>query len=387
MSEYWVSKKKYFCKYCDIYIADDAPSRQQHENGLRHKGNLERYIRGIYKAGEKRKKDLDEERREMARVERAAQAAFSQDVSAGHATLTSASSEPSASTPARKPPPKPSNPYSNYTTAESLGYTDPDAERLAAEAEMRRSQGVAGEWHVITPPPGASTSKSGTPQPEGHNVGEGADVAAVGMKREAEAPPVEEDARTFKLRKKTIAPGLGDIYDPGLIPIKLRKKEEPTDTPSIQPECPAAPSSLSSTQQDVELPKWTTIQLRSIPLGTEEKGKEKDSEAGDAASSGSTFGSKWTKVQWGAPQEAKEAKKEKAPGSLGVSSQAEGSKEVKMEGTDGAMEVKEGDNDAVKKEEDISPPLPPPESEAGGGGALFRKRKAPAGTGRGRRQI
>ena len=69
MSEYWVSKKKYFCKYCDIYIADDAPSRNHHESGMRHKGNLERFIRGIYKTGEKRKKDLEEERREMARVE------------------------------------------------------------------------------------------------------------------------------------------------------------------------------------------------------------------------------------------------------------------------------------------------------------------------------
>lgn len=58
MSEYWISKKKYFCKYCDIYIADDAPSRQQHENGMRHKGNVERFIRGIYKAGEKQK-DLE----------------------------------------------------------------------------------------------------------------------------------------------------------------------------------------------------------------------------------------------------------------------------------------------------------------------------------------
>jgi WW domain-binding protein 4 len=70
MSEYWVSKKKYFCKYCDIYIADDAPSRQQHENGMRHKGNQERFIRALYKTGEKRKKDQEEERREMQRIER-----------------------------------------------------------------------------------------------------------------------------------------------------------------------------------------------------------------------------------------------------------------------------------------------------------------------------
>jgi WW domain-binding protein 4 len=70
MSEYWVSKKRYFCKYCDTYIADDVPSRQHHENGLRHKGNVERFVRGLYKAGEKQKKGADEEKREMMRIER-----------------------------------------------------------------------------------------------------------------------------------------------------------------------------------------------------------------------------------------------------------------------------------------------------------------------------
>ena len=70
MSEYWVAHKKYFCKYCNIYIADDKPSRTQHEGGLRHKGNVERFVRGLYKAGEKKKQDLEEEKREMARVER-----------------------------------------------------------------------------------------------------------------------------------------------------------------------------------------------------------------------------------------------------------------------------------------------------------------------------
>lgn len=71
MSEYWVSHKKYFCKYCEIYIADDAPSKRQHENGLRHKGNRDRYVRGLYKEGERRKKDLDEEKREIERIEKA----------------------------------------------------------------------------------------------------------------------------------------------------------------------------------------------------------------------------------------------------------------------------------------------------------------------------
>lgn len=68
MSEYWVSHKRYHCKYCNIYIADDKPSRQQHENGLRHKGNVERFVRGLYKEGEKRVREREEEKGIMASV-------------------------------------------------------------------------------------------------------------------------------------------------------------------------------------------------------------------------------------------------------------------------------------------------------------------------------
>ena len=70
MSEYWVSRKRYFCRYCQTWLADDAPSRRQHESGLRHIGNKERYVRGLYKQSERRKKDEDDERREIAAIEK-----------------------------------------------------------------------------------------------------------------------------------------------------------------------------------------------------------------------------------------------------------------------------------------------------------------------------
>lgn len=38
MSEFWVSRKRWTCPYCDITINDDVPSRMQHEGGMRHKG-------------------------------------------------------------------------------------------------------------------------------------------------------------------------------------------------------------------------------------------------------------------------------------------------------------------------------------------------------------
>ncbi|KAL5507004.1 hypothetical protein ACEPAH_6460 [Sanghuangporus vaninii] len=223
MSEYWVSHKKYFCKYCDIYITDDAPSRRQHEAGLRHKGNRERFVRNLYKQGERRKKDLEEEKREMVRVEAAANAAFARDVSAGHASFASSSSQKSdasSSTAASKKPERPASVWSNYTTAQSLGITDPDEERLKAEMERRRTQGLVGEWEVVAPPPPPLPDDLQVPKEEESKDEVLAD--SLPQKREVEASP--EDGRHFKLRKRTIGAGLGEIWDPGSIPIKLKSE-------------------------------------------------------------------------------------------------------------------------------------------------------------------
>lgn len=214
MSEYWVSNKKYYCTYCKIYIADDAPSRKQHETGLRHQGNKERFVRGLYKTSEKRKHDLDEEKREMVRIDQAAQAAFAQDVGSGFVKPGSSSQSTTSSTPPQKPtsakPSKPSNPWTNYTTAASLGYTDPDEERIKAEMERRRTQGVVGEWEVVEQP--TSTERKDELEPESSK------------KREAEGPPDSQDTRDFKLRKR-VAPSVMDEWDADLIPIKLKPKK------------------------------------------------------------------------------------------------------------------------------------------------------------------
>ncbi|KAL6305242.1 hypothetical protein BKA93DRAFT_715591, partial [Sparassis latifolia] len=248
MSEYWVSHKKYFCKYCNIYIADDVPSRRQHESGLRHKGSVERFVRGLYKEGEKKKQDLEEEKREMARVEQAAQAAYARDVGAGLVKPGSGSSAPTPSTSStsRKPDPKPSNPYANYSTAESLGYQDPDAERLKAETERRRTQGVAGEWEVVAIVEPAAEIKEEEPVPP---LAEG----DASRKRGAEQDD-HEDSRTFKLRKKTVDVGLGEVYDPGLIPIKLKKEESVEPLPTLTE---GGSSSHAGTSTPTAKPKWS----------------------------------------------------------------------------------------------------------------------------------
>jgi WW domain-binding protein 4 len=270
MSEFWVSKKKYWCKYCETHIADDAPSRSQHENGLRHKGNKERFVRGLYKKAEQKKKDEVEEQREMARVDQArlfipqrlaheltrsyvqaARAAFAGDVSSGLAKSSSSSLPVRASATASASTEKPkTNVWANYTTAASLGITDVDAERVAAEAERHRLQGVAGEWtfvETVAPPP-----------PDLDDVDEAVAVAGgVVRKREEEILPLDEDdSRAFKVRKKTWgdAGALGDLWE-GDVPIKLkvRKTEPPTPSPSGF----VAVSAASDEPQASERPKWT----------------------------------------------------------------------------------------------------------------------------------
>lgn len=227
MSEYWVSKKKYFCRYCEVYIADDAPSRSHHENGMRHKGNKERFVKGLYKAGEKKKKDLEEEKREMKNVEAAAQRAYALDVGAGRAGPSGSSLPEPKPKAATAPPKKPSNPYANYTTAASLGYTDPDTERYQAELERRRTQGVAGDWELLpvtsssnsTPPPAASKDED-TPLADGDIL--------TGEKRPLDVVADDDnDSRAWKLRKKTAR--LGDDYDPGAIPIKIKPRVKKED--------------------------------------------------------------------------------------------------------------------------------------------------------------
>lgn len=302
MSEYWVSHKKYFCKYCDIYIADDAPSRRQHESGLRHKGNRDRFVRTLYKQGERAKKDQEEEKREIARIEavrnstlstpeiplitsKAANAAFAHDVSSGHASAGSSSRSAKQDTaPAAKKPERPSSTFANYSTAESLGYTDPDEERLRAEEERRQSQGVVGEWEVVAPPPPPLPSE----KQEGERE-EGFVDGAGPRKRPAEALAEDsDDGRTFRLRKRTLGAGLDDIWDPGDIPIKLKlnKAESASPAPDGSKFDDSAvatgpgkgtDAAQSTEQSATSMPKWKpTGWKRAMPANSTDSTETKD---------------------------------------------------------------------------------------------------------------
>ncbi|KDQ10065.1 hypothetical protein BOTBODRAFT_137162 [Botryobasidium botryosum FD-172 SS1] len=230
MSEYWVSKKKYFCKYCDIFIADDAPSRQQHENGLRHQGNKNKFIRDLYKSGERKKRDLDEEKREMKRVEAAAEAAYAKDVGAALASSSSTAStsaSTSASAPVSAPAPKvhakPSNPYANYSTAESLGYTDVDADFAIAEAERRKQEGFVGGWTTVEAPQPAPPDPAPHDGQAGTNTDTGVPRASTNIAITSEND--NDNPRDYRLGKRRVGVGLGEIWDPGEIRVKVKRED------------------------------------------------------------------------------------------------------------------------------------------------------------------
>ncbi|KAI0268882.1 hypothetical protein BC834DRAFT_1040162 [Gloeopeniophorella convolvens] len=356
MSEYWVSKKRYFCKYCDVYIADDAPSRQHHENGLRHKGNVERFVRGLYKTGEKRKKEAEEEKREMQRIEQAAGAAFAQDVGAGRARFTTTAGTATSAEASSSQKPRKAGGISDYSTAESLGYTDPDIERARAEAERRRTQGVVGDWQYVEPAATEPAVPNEHDQIEGDRPRSDADPDA-NNKRPAPDEADEEEGR-WKLRKKATAVGLGEIYDPGIISIKPKVKAEVKEEETNGQANPAGAVPASA--------------------GGETK---------------ATAAPKWTPVRWKKAGEPVDAIAEAADATPVADSAALPEEVIKTEVDDTAPEVNPHQTlvtDSTIKSEEIAPlKVEEPEASAASpAGSLFRKRKTFAGGGassRGRR--
>jgi WW domain-binding protein 4 len=170
------------------------------------------------------------------------------------------------------------------------------------------------------------------------------------MKREAEAHSDDDFDRHSKLRKRTVAAGLGEIYDPGLIPIKLKKKEEHIP--------PAA--ELKAEVNDNTSPSEENEQSKQIGA------------------------SRWVKVQWKQPDEQPDGNV------LSMNTKHRAEDEVKDEGPSLLSDAPAGSLEHVKTEDPLTPKTDEM-SEPVIGAALFKKRKTPAcasvSSGRGRRQF
>lgn len=273
---------------------------------------------------------------------------------AGRAQLTTTASS-SSSAVASSSKPKKSGGISDYSTPESLGYTDPDLERARAEAERRRTQGVAGDWQMVEPTPTASPS--GTGEESTHPVGDMQSAEGnqgMGSNKRAVPDATEEDEGRWKLRKKMTNVGLGEIYDPGIITIKPKVKAEETAGQEKQPsDGTAMPEDTKATT----VPKWAPVKWK--------KAGESTDDTSGATSSGPGGDAVLTKGAPLVPTDPLNRNEDPAPASVADISVEEEPSHVKLE---------EATTQSVET--------------ASSGGSLFRKRKPPLGGGassRGRR--
>lgn len=83
MTEFWVSKARYWCKFCKCWMSDNKSSRAKHDNGERHKEAVQTWMRENRDRRRAESKEKAELEREMKEIERAARAAFKTDVETG----------------------------------------------------------------------------------------------------------------------------------------------------------------------------------------------------------------------------------------------------------------------------------------------------------------
>lgn len=159
MADVWISRKRWTCKYCDVTINDDLPSRRHHESGVRHKQNVQKALQDLYRKGEQERKDAEHLKKEMARIEALAAESYAKDqASAEHSATTSSSlTSSSPTTSAALPSSSRTNPISGSARPKSKTTTAPNQELVQPVAQ-------AGEWESVESEhpsqPAASSSTS-----------------------------------------------------------------------------------------------------------------------------------------------------------------------------------------------------------------------------------
>lgn len=169
MSTPWISRPRWTCTYCNITINDDVPSRTQHENGLRHKGNVERSLREAYKKSERERIEEREAKKSMQEIERLANIRHQQDVGELEAGPSNqeriATSEEKRKEPKQLAKWKPSDKLATYGSAMPI-YADEQSKldemhkkQLEQEEIERKKEGTAGAWQTVEQTPALTDSK------------------------------------------------------------------------------------------------------------------------------------------------------------------------------------------------------------------------------------
>ncbi|KAI8814163.1 hypothetical protein BJ742DRAFT_325748 [Cladochytrium replicatum] len=171
MSEYWVSGKKYYCRYCKIYVTDNKPSRQHHENGKKHRDLEQAFLREVTRRQGDKERESKEAQKLLAQIDRAAHEQYATDVASGAARSHSVSSGTSASTSVKrksagpaygyggnagKPPPAPSSQLLPQSLLQSITYPDPSP----AEQPPHDPSDPFGPWVAVEVPAQSTTTTS-----------------------------------------------------------------------------------------------------------------------------------------------------------------------------------------------------------------------------------
>ncbi|XP_072938917.1 WW domain-binding protein 4 [Epargyreus clarus] len=90
MTEYWKSQARKYCEFCKCWYADNKVSISFHENGKRHKENVQKHISQLSKKSAKEFKQKEKIDDDMKKMEAAAMSAYLKDVQ-NNADLTSKS--------------------------------------------------------------------------------------------------------------------------------------------------------------------------------------------------------------------------------------------------------------------------------------------------------
>ncbi|TPX72754.1 hypothetical protein SpCBS45565_g00344 [Spizellomyces sp. 'palustris'] len=214
MSEYWVSNKKYFCKYCRIYIQDNKISRQTHENGRKHKDNINAYLQDVHKRQEEQSQEDEKTRAMIARIEQAASKQYAQDtrskpdITAWDPTVEAAKAHKQVYV----PDPEKGRPK---VIPDAVHPTRP----LQPVSTTHDDEHPYGTWAVIdTPPPpsGADPTQNQKGKDRGEAVNEWADYG--------EEEP-EEHVASFKVKEKTLSTDTGEEDAAGLATATFKKRK------------------------------------------------------------------------------------------------------------------------------------------------------------------
>ncbi|KAG1708920.1 hypothetical protein DVH05_022552 [Phytophthora capsici] len=104
MADYWVSRERHYCKFCNVWMQSDKLSIKHHEQGRKHKDKVEETLKHKRQAKSEANNAQKELNDQLKEIERAAQAKYELDMANRRAP------PPPPRRPGQAPPPPPRRP-------------------------------------------------------------------------------------------------------------------------------------------------------------------------------------------------------------------------------------------------------------------------------------